>query len=106
MSRNQFEESLDNLSEYLFALPLIREYFFLKEELDNDQVLKVIEQELRVKKKTLAQSFNDDISYQKAKEEYTTLKKKYDEYPPLVNFRILEDEVYNLLFELREILRP
>lgn len=106
MNNDQFKTALDNLSEHLFSLPLIKEYLFLKSALDNDQVLKAMEKELRVKKKALAQSFNDDTAHQKAKEEYETLQKKFDSYPPLLNFRLLEENVYNLLFELREILRP
>ena len=89
---NDFEKALEKLRNDLYQNPLIKEYFSLKKQLDeNKDILKLKED---IKKAT--SEGNIDL--------FNKLKLDYDNHPIVNNYKITKDEVNNLLLQIKEIL--
>lgn len=89
---NDFDEALEKLRKDLYQNPLIKEYFSLKKQLDENKDILKLNEDL----KTATSNGNIDL--------LNKLKLEYDNHPIVNNFKIIKDEVDNLLLQIKEIL--
>lgn len=89
---NNVETNIALLKEKLFNEPIIKQYFSLKESIENDISLNELKREI--------------IRYTKENKinEANVLKAQYDNHPIVANFNIVKEEVVNLLKEIKEVL--
>ncbi|MCD8195131.1 MAG: YlbF family regulator [Coprobacillus sp.] len=88
---SDFDKDLENLKEYLYNTPTFKEYFRLKEQVENDTELQKLKEEVANAK--VKNSAN-----------YEELKEKYENNPLNANFTALREEIDNTLLEIKEIL--
>ena len=98
------ETLLKEVSEKLFNYPCVKEYFRLKEIIENDKELSSLEKEVRKHQKLMCEHQNEDEVYFKEKDIYETKLAKLEANPIIQNFEEVKKEVNALLNEVREIL--
>ena len=98
------ETLLKEVSEKLFNYPCVKEYFRLKEIIENDKELSSLEKEVRQHQKLMCEHQNDDEVYFKEKELYETKLAQLEANPIIQNFEEVKKEVNALLNEVKEIL--
>lgn len=96
-----FEESLQEAQEKLFDEPLIKEYFRLKEIIDNDKELQELEKNMRQHQKRMCEFKNDDKIYFFEKAQYEKCLKEIENNPLYIDFKEIQKEVGTLLKEVR-----
>ena len=101
---DKIETLLKEVSEQLFNYPCVKEYFRLKNIIENDKELSKLEKEVRVHQKKMCEHQNDDDIYFKEKELYETKLAELETNPIIQNFEEVKKEVNALLNEVRDIL--
>ena len=100
--------NLDNvLSEFkkeLFNEPCVKEYFYYKNLVENDESIKKLDEEVRFHQKEMCKNKDNNEVYFKEKALYEELKNKLDSNPILVNYQIAKEEVFSLLVDIKHIL--
>ena len=101
---NKFDKELTNAKNALMELPLVKEYIALKEALRTSEELKDVRLELVRLQKEMTLNVNNPAKHASIKQNYDELKNKYDNHPLVLNYKETEEEVYNLLKEIQNIL--
>lgn len=96
-----FELALKEVEEKLYEEPIIKEYFRLKEIIDNDKELQELDKEMRLYQKRMCEFENDDKIYFKEKKQYEKRLKEIESNPIYINFTEVKNEVNTLLKEVR-----
>lgn len=96
-----FEEALQEAQEKLFDEPLIKEYFRLKEIIDNDKELQELDKNMRQHQKRMCEFKNDDKIYFFEKAQYEKRLKEIENNPLYIDFKEVQKEVGTLLKEVR-----
>ena len=99
-----FEDSLNIFKKELFNEDCVKEYFYYKNLLDNDESIKKLDEEVRFHQKEMCRYKNDNEKYFEEKTKYEELKQKLDSNPILVNYQIAKEEVFSLLVDIKHIL--
>ena len=97
----------DVLSEFkkeLFDEPCVKEYFYYRNLVENDESIKKLEEEVRFHQKEMCKNKDNNEVYFKEKALYEELKNKLDSNPILVNYQIAKEEVFSLLVDIKHIL--
>lgn len=95
------------LSEFkneLFNENCVKEYFYYKNLVENDESIKKLDEEVRFHQKEMCKNKNNNELYFKEKALYEDLKNKLDSNPILVNYQIAKEEVFSLLVDIKHIL--
>lgn len=87
---NKIKKSAIALKKELYNDPLVKQYFYLKQLIENDEEISLLRKEISKCKKN-----KDD-------QEYTRLLNIYNSNPLVKNFYSLENEVYSLLKEVKD----
>ena len=85
-------ELSDGLKKELDSLPLFQEYSFLKKEIENNKELKELKRKIILAKK------DNNL------EEHQRLLDEYNSHPLVVNFLELQEEVFDYLKTIGDIL--
>lgn len=101
---NKFENTLESLQKELFKEQCVKEYFYYKNIIEDDNKLKKLDEELRFHQKEMCKNKNNDEIYKKEKEAYEKAKKLFDENPILINYQIAKEEVFSLLVDIKSLL--
>lgn len=96
-----FELALKEVEEKLYEEPIIKEYFRLKEIIDNDKELQELDKEMRLHQKRMCEFENDDKIYFKEKKQYEKCLKEIESNPIYINFTEVKNDVNTLLKEVR-----
>ena len=99
-----FEDALAKFKEELFNEDCVKEYFYYKNLLDNDESIKKLDKEVRFHQKEMCKNKDNNEEYFKEKAIYEELKQKLDSNPILVNYQIAKEEVISLLVDIKHIL--
>lgn len=101
---NRIDELLCSLKEELNNEECVKEYFYYKNLVENDPLIKELDEQVRFHQKEMCKNKNDDEIYFKEKEIYEELKKQFDNNPILINYQIARDEVFSLLVDIKKLL--
>ena len=96
--------ALKNAKEQLYSLPLIKEYFSLREKINNNEEIASFIENMHHYEREMTLNINDDEKYIAAKEEYEKCRSFLDNHPLFIDYKNISDEVYSLLVEVKEIL--
>ena len=99
-----FEDSLNKFKEELFNEDCVKEYFYYKNLVENDESIKKLDEEVRFHQKEMCRNKDNNEAYFKEKTIYEELKQKLDSNPILVNYQIAKEEVFSLLVDIKHIL--
>lgn len=95
---------LSEFKKELFDEPCVKEYFYYKNLVENDESIKKLDDEVRFHQKEMCKNKDNNEVYFKEKALYEELKNKLDSNPILVNYQIAKEEVFSLLVDIKHIL--
>lgn len=101
---NKIEELLKEVKDKLNDEPCVKEYFRLKEVIDNDKELQELDKKMRLHQKEMCEHQDNDEIYFKEKELYESYLTKIESNPIYINFNEVKKEVNALLIEMRDFL--
>ena len=101
---SSFDVALDSLKHELMDQKCVKEYFYLKNIIDNNDELRELDNVLRLHQKEMCKNKNNHEVYQKEKLAYESIKKIIENNPVLINYQIAKDEVYSLLVDIKNVL--
>ena len=101
---DNIEKLLKEVSDRLNDEECVKEYFRLKEIINNDSNLKRLDKEVREHQKKMCEFQNDDEIYFKEKALYESSLKELEDNPIYQNFNEVKKEVNSLLIEIRDFL--
>ena len=100
--------NLDKLLEQfkleLFNEPCVKEYFYYKNLVENNESIKLLDEQVRFHQKEMCKNKDNNDKYFEEKAIYEKLKNELDSNPILVNYQIAKEEVFALLVDIKHIL--
>lgn len=92
--------ALSKVKEQLFNEPEVKEYFYLKSQIQNNEELLGLDKNIKdLQRKLCKNSKNKDLI-----DEYRSALNSYNSHPLVVNFNRVKEEVNDLLRMIKEIL--
>lgn len=101
---NDVDVALKKAKEELYSLSIIKEYFSLKEMINNNEEIASFIDSMHHFEREMTLNINNDEAYLKAKTEYEKCRAFLDNHPLFIDYKNVNDEVYSLLMEVKEIL--
>ena len=101
---SDFDNVLKEFKEELFNEDCVKEYFYYKNLVENDDSIKKLDEEVRFHQKEMCRYKDNNEKYFKEKALYEDQKNKLDSNPILVNYQIAKEEVFSLLVDIKHIL--
>ena len=98
------DEVLNQFKDELFNQPCVKEYFYYKNLVENDETIKKLDEDVRFHQKEMCKNKDDNEKYFEEKAIYEKLKNELDSNPILVNYQIAKEEVFSLLVDIKHIL--
>lgn len=95
---------LSEFKKELLNEPCVKEYFYYKNLVENDESIKKLDEEVPFHQKEMCKNKDNNEVYFKEKALYEELKNKLDSNPILVNYKIAKEEVFSLLVDIKHIL--
>lgn len=101
---SDFESQLQSLKQELFDLPLVKDFFRLRDAILADEALMTLEHGFQHHQKLMAKCINDDEKYRFHKQEYESQKEQFDSHPMVSNYLTVKAELEALLLQMKSIL--
>ena len=98
------DETLNSFKKELFNEPCVKEYFYYKNLVENDETIKKQDEDVRFHQKEMCKNKDDNEKYFEEKAIYEKLKNELDSNPILINYQIAKEEVFSLLVDIKHIL--
>lgn len=98
------DELMSSISDELKQEECVKQYFYFKNIVDNDEELKQLESDVRFHQKEMCKNKNNPEVFEKEKALYEELKNKLDNNPILINYQIAREEVYSILVDIKNVL--
>ena len=99
-----FENQLDICQKLLYDEPIVKEYFRLKNIVQNDSKLSRLDKEIHQHQHLMCIHKNDEVIYQNEKKIYDEQMTEFKSNPLVENYFQVREEVFSLLNEVKEIL--
>jgi cell fate (sporulation/competence/biofilm development) regulator YmcA (YheA/YmcA/DUF963 family) len=101
---SDFEQQLQSLKKELFDMPLVNDFFRLRDAILADEALMTLEHGFQHHQKLMAKCINDDEKYRFHKTEYEKQKEAFDTHPLVINYLTVKAELEALLLQMKSIL--
>ena len=101
---NKIDDLISSISDELKQEECVKQYFYFKNIVENDEELKKLDSDVRFHQKEMCKNKNNPDVYAKEKAIYEELKNKLDNNPILINYQIAKEEVYSLLVDIKNVL--
>ncbi|MBQ0009203.1 MAG: YlbF family regulator [Firmicutes bacterium] len=98
------DELISSINDELKQEECVKQYFYYKNLVENDDTLKQLDKDVRFHQKEMCKNKNNPEVYAKEKALYEELKNKFDNNPVLINYQIAKDEVYSILVDIKNVL--
>ena len=99
-----FENQLDICQKLLYDEPIVKEYFRLKNIVQNDSKLSRLDKEIHQHQHLMCIHKNDEEIYRNEKRIYDAQMAEFKSNPLVENYFQVREEVFSLLNEVKEIL--
>lgn len=101
---NKIDELISSILDELKQEECVKQYFYYKNIVENDEELRKLDSEVRFHQKEMCKNKNNSDVFEKEKAFYEELKNKLDDNPILINYQIAKDEVFSLLVDIKNVL--
>lgn len=101
---NKLDELLQTLAKEISAAEEVREYWRYKTLISEDSFLVETEKRLKTLQKLMTNNVSQKDIHEQYKNEYETLKKRFDAHPYVINYNNYVCEVSDLLTEIKTII--
>lgn len=98
------EAALAELKEEMFANPLVKEYFRIRQMVAENVELKALKTQINEAQVKLSLSMNNQVKHEDYKTNYEQLVGKYESHPLIENFTQLQTEVRHFLQDIVDLL--
>lgn len=102
---NDFESSLKQFNEVFQDNDLVKQYYALKKQIDNDSQINQLIKELKFHQHKMCEYVNDDENYLLERQQYLEIEKKLKENPLFNNYLNVQEEMISLLNEIKDYLK-
>lgn len=102
---NDFESSLKQFNEAFQDNDLVKQYYALKEQIDNDIEINQLIKELKFHQHKMCEYVKDDEKYLIERQQYLQIEKKLKENPLFNNYLNIQEEMISLLNEIKDYLK-
>ena len=101
---DKIDSLLKEIKVDMNSLPIVKEYFRLREAIQNDERLSSLDKEIKVHQKKMCSNKDNEEVLSKEREVYEKLTIEYESDPLIKNYKQVKDEVYALLYEVKGVL--
>lgn len=101
---NKIDELLSSLKDDILNEDCVKQYFYYKNIIENDESIKALDKEMKFHQKEMCKNSKNSDVYLKEKRIFEDLKKKFDSNPVLINYQIAKEEVLSLLVDIKTLL--
>lgn len=101
---NNFEKILIDAKTELYKEDCVKQYFYFKNIIQKDSMLKNLDEEMRFHQKEMCKNKQNDEIYNCEKKLYEKCKKQFESNPLLINYQIAKEEVFSLLVDIKQVL--
>ena len=95
---------LEDIKKEIYSEPYVQEYLRLKEVIKNDERLSRLEKEIRVHQKAMCDNKSNPEVLSKERDLYEKASLEFESDPIVKDYKIVKEEVYNLLAEVKGVL--
>jgi len=95
---------LKDAKNELYSEPVVQEYFSLRQAIENDKELTELIAKRKEHQLLMCKNENNDAIYFENKDKYESLDSLIKENPLMINFKQVEEEVYELLLQVKKVL--
>ena len=96
----EIKELIDAYIDEFLKQDIVKKYFALEKTINESEYLSNLQNEMKKAQKDLALSLNDG-SYLSKKEKLIKLQDEFYNDPHVVNYHLLQDEIYKMLIEFK-----
>lgn len=101
---DNLDQALNRVKDQLFALPEVKLYFGLREQISANHELQTLLKEIRIHQKAMTAAMGQIDLYQAEKTIYNGLMERYKNHPLIVNYEAIKEQVYLLLKQMQAII--
>ena len=91
---NNLKKLIDEYIDEFLNQDIVKQYFALEESINNSLYLQTLQDKMKKAQKDLALSINDD-TYSEKKRLFLSLQDEFYNNPMVVNYRLLQEEIYS-----------
>ena len=95
---------LEDIKKEIYSEPYVQEYLRLKEVIKGDERLSRLEKEIRVHQKAMCDNKSNPEVLSKERDLYEKAFLEFESDPIVKDYKIVKEEVYNLLAEVKGVL--
>ncbi len=100
----KLESLTDELAKTLQALPEVKQFFALREQILKDPFLNEQQEQMKHHQKLMMKHLSDQVIYQRHQTAYRQHQLAFDEHPLVQNYVSLKEQLSPLLNELQAII--
>ena len=98
---DKIDSLLEDIKKEIASEPYVQEYLRLKEVIKNDERLSRLEKEIRVHQKAMCDNKHNPEILSKERDLYEKASLEFENDPIVKDYKIVKEEVYNLLAEVK-----
>lgn len=104
---DKVRKAIEELKDSIDADSLINEYNRLANKIAESTELNELESKLKELQKQLVDTLDKNLNdmYEQVKKQYEELKELYEKHPLISNYKVLKEEVNNLLIQINNNLK-
>lgn len=101
---NDIDLPLKEVHDEIFNNGIVKEYFRLKKQIEDDKELFELEKQVRFHQRNLCKLSPSDAEFEEEKKIYDELSSKLNSHPIYTNFLLIKNEINELLIDIRDFL--
>ncbi len=99
-----FEDALKECYDILKNQKEVIWFLRAKEAIKNNKEIQELERKMHYYQRQMTLNYDNNEVYQKSRQEFLLLQKQYEEHPLIQNYKVLQEQVYDLLLQMKIIL--
>lgn len=99
---NQIKQLIDQYIDEFNNQEIVKKFFILQNFIENSDDIKLLREKLKKSQKDLALSINNKKLHQIKLQEYLEAKNCFENNPYVVNYNLLQEEIYQELVILQQ----
>lgn len=99
---SKIEELIDQYIKEFNNQEIVKKFFVLQNFIENSDEIKLIRENLKKSQKDLALSINNKKLHEIKLQEYLEAKNRFENSPYVVNYNLLQEEIYQQILILQE----
>ncbi len=99
-----FEEALQECHQELLKQKEVVWYLELKERIKNNPEIQELVSKTHYYQRQMTLNYDNNERYQEMRRQFLDYQRKYDEHPLIQNLKVLQEQIYDLLMQIKTII--